>query len=176
MDYDASLFDESIFGDAAFADLDQTEWAFDDSIPGDDLIPDGRMLGDQFDCVLAAGDAGDLPGIRAWCAALPEDAYGQVFIEVFAPIQIEEINAPEGVNLTWICRERLRESTRPGLGIPRCQALVNAVDAWLDEWYRSEHGPERHFTIYMGARGSSIMRSYWRGVEAEVAEAWSERR
>ncbi len=175
MENDASLFDESIFADSAIAELAKSQWAADDSIPGDDLIGDAWLPSEQFDCVLAAGDAGDLPGIRAWCAALPEDAYGQIFIEIFTPIQIEQLDAPAGVSINWICRERLRESTRPGIGIPRCQALATAVDAWLDEWYRSEYGPERHFTIYMGARGSSIMRTYWRGVEAEVAAAWGQR-
>ena len=176
MEYDASLFDESIFADSAIAELAKSQWTFEDSTACDEIVPDDQLRREQFDCVLAAGDAGDFQGIRAWCAALPEDAYGQIFIEVFSPIQIESLDAPTGVSVTWICREQRRGSTLPGLGAAHCEALMHAVDGWLDEWYRAEHGPERHFTIYMGARGSSIMRSYWRGVEAEVAEAWAQRR
>lgn len=175
MEYDASLFDESIFSDSAIADIAQAQWELEEAMAGTDLSPGGGALEDRFDCVLAAGDASDLPGLREWCAALPDDSYGRVFVEVFSPIQIERLEAPAGVAVTWICRERLRESTRPGVGIARCQALSEAVDAWLDEWYRSEFGPELHFTIWMGARSSSIMRGFWKGVENEVAEAWSER-
>jgi NADPH-dependent ferric siderophore reductase len=171
VEYDASLFDESLF-----ANTTEVDWTLIDSIAGGTSLPSSPFTEpESFDCVLAAGDASDLPGLRTWCAALPEDSYGQVFVEVFSPIQTEELQAPPGINVTWIYRERLRETTRPGLGIPRCQALADAVDAWLDEWYRAEHGAERHFTIWMGARSSSIMRSYWNRVEAEVAEAWSQR-
>ncbi|MDI6022349.1 SIP domain-containing protein [Leucobacter sp. UT-8R-CII-1-4] len=134
---------------------------------GDELMHDHG----QLDCILAAGDIGDLPGLRAWCENLPIDSYGQVFIEVFSPIQIEPIHTPPGVNVTWICRERLRESTRPGIGIPRCEALATAVDAWLDEWFRVDSCLTRHFTMWMGARGSSIMHSYWLRIEREVAAA-----
>lgn len=128
-----------------------------------------------LDCVLAAGDIGDLPGLRAWCAALPADAYGRIFLEVFSPIQIEPLPAPPGVGVTWICREGLRISPRPGIGIPRGQALADAVDAWLDEWLRADPGAGRHFLLWTGARSSSVMRSFWNRVEAELTEIWSGR-
>ena len=125
----------------------------------------------RLDCVLAAGDVGDLEQLRAWCASLRPDSYGQIFIEVFAPFQIEQFDAPRNIGVTWICRERLRPSTRPGVGIPRGKALADAVDAWLDEWLRVE--PEsRHFTLWMGAHSSSIMRSFWARIEREVSELW----
>lgn len=128
--------------------------------------------GGQLECVIAAGDISDVNGLRAWCAKLPERTYGQIFIEVFTPYQIEPFSTPQHVGVTWICRELLRPSTRPGIGIPRGQALAVAVDAWIDEWIRADPG-YWHFSLWMGARSSSIMRSYWHRLEAELSELWS---
>lgn len=127
---------------------------------------------EQLACVLAAGDIGDLEGLKRWCASLPEHTYGQIFIEVFTEYQIEHFKTPEHVGVTWICREQLRPSTRPGIGIPRCQALSEAIEAWLDEWIRADPGLW-HYSLWMGARSSSIMRSYWMKLENELSELWS---
>lgn len=137
-----------------------------------DLSQHAHVEPGQLECVIAAADVGDLRGLRAWCAALPPHVYGQIFIEVFAPYQIEPFPTPQHVGVTWICREQLRPSTRPGVGIPRGQALADAVDAWLDEWIRADAG-YWHFSLWMGARSSSIMRSFWFRVEAELGELWS---
>lgn len=158
MNYDASLFDESVFDTSTLSEL----------TAGFDLL-DGTV-GEQATCVLAAGDLSDVHELRDWCAKLPTASYGQVFIEVFSPIQIQLIPAPAGVNITWICREQLRESTLPGIGIPRGQALASAVDAWLSEWYSAEPGVDRHFTMWMGARGNEIMHDFWRRLEHKVAQ------
>jgi hypothetical protein len=56
--------------------------------------------------------------------------------------------------------------------VPRGQTLADAVDAWLSEWIRAD--PHSwHFMLWMGARSSSVMRSFWRRVEAEVDQLWS---
>lgn len=128
---------------------------------------------ETVDCILAAGDASDLDDIRAWCAQLPANSYGTIFIEVFAPMQIETIETPRRVSVTWICREGLAGSSRPGIGVPRGQALATAVDAWLDEWVRAEPESGQHCMIWTGARSSSIMQSFWMRVERELTEAWS---
>ncbi len=159
MNYDASLFDESIFDESSLSDL--AENAFEA------LVLDTV---DRIDCVLAAGDITDLPNLRVWRQSLPEDSFGQVFIEVFSPIQIETLCTPAGVGVTWICRELLRPNTQSGVGIKRGEGLVTAVDAWLSEWYGAEYGAERHFTMWMGARSNEIVHGYWKGLEPEVSE------
>ncbi|MBL5972743.1 MAG: hypothetical protein D3X82_02935 [Candidatus Leucobacter sulfamidivorax] len=132
------------------------------------LDPDG------LECLLAAGDAGDLRGLAAWLSERPRHSIGNVFIEVFSPIQIEPLPTPPGIGVTWICREGMRPSPRPGIGVPRGRALADAVDAWLDEWLRVGDDADRHFSIWMGARSSSVMQSFWLDVEHELAERWSD--
>ncbi|MFV0433778.1 MAG: hypothetical protein ACK5LO_07360 [Leucobacter sp.] len=140
-----------------------------------DASPDAFEIIDPeyLDCVLAGGDVSDLNVLRAWCAALPHESYGRIFIEVFAPFQIQPFATPPHIGVTWICREGLRSTPRPGIGIPRGQALANAIDAWLDEWLRADPETGRHFTLWAGAQTSSIMRSFWARVEAEFTELWS---
>ncbi|RRD60119.1 SIP domain-containing protein [Leucobacter sp. OH1287] len=119
-----------------------------------------------LECVLAAGDAGDIAEIQDWLFSLPEHTFGQVFIEVFSPIQIVELFTPKHISVTWITREKLRPSSRPGIGIPRGSALRDAVDAWLNEWARPEGGSHVH--IWAGARSSSIMNRYWLMLQREL--------
>lgn len=123
-----------------------------------------------LDCVLAAGDASDLAELREWCADLPPDSYGQIFIEVFSPIQIEPLDTPRRVAVTWICREQLRSGTRPGQGLPRGQALANAVDAWLDEWLRADPASGRRFQLWCGAQSTPAMCEFWADIAKELAE------
>lgn len=85
---------------------------------------------------LIAGDAGDLPAIRGLLADLPPDAYGQVFIEVFGAIQLERLDAPSGMTVTWLCRDVRRSEERLGAGAAKGEPLVRAIEAWLDEWVR----------------------------------------
>ena len=165
MNYDASLFDESIFGESDLSDL--AENAFQA------LVLDTV---DRIDCVMAAGDITDLPAIKTWCESLPTTSYGQVFIEVFSPLQIEALNVPPRVGVTWICRELLRPHTRPGTGIERGEGLITAVDAWLSEWHGAEYGAERYFTMWMGARSNAIVHDYWKSLEQHVAKTTSDPR
>lgn len=122
-----------------------------------------------LECVLAAGDASDLPALREWCAQLPEGSYGQVFIEVFSPIQIEPLDTPRRVGVTWICREYVNPGPRAGVSIPRGQALATAVDAWLDEWLRADPASGRSFTMWKGGRSTPVMCDFWTRIENELA-------
>lgn len=113
------------------------------------------------DCVLAVADASDLDALREWCADLPANAYGTVFVEVFAPMQIVDLQAPRRVAVRWICREELSPSPRPGIGVPRGQALASAVGAWFDEWLGTDPEAADRYLIWAGARSTPIMREFW---------------
>ena len=127
---------------------------------------------DGIDCVLAAGDAGDLDEIRSWLQLLPETAYGQVFIEVFSEIQIEPLPLPPHVAVTWLCRETRDPSPRPGIGRRCGEALEAAVSGWFDEWLWSDSSTGRNFHLWMGARTSSVMQSYWLSFDRKLQKRW----
>lgn len=125
-----------------------------------------------IECVLAAGDAADLPSLREWLRGLPEGAYGQVFIEVFAPIQIVPLPLPAHVGVTWLCREQREVSPRPGIGRGRGEALATAVDAWCDEWLWADSNAVRNIELWTGARTSPVMQNYWTALDRRVEKRW----
>ncbi|CAG7609215.1 siderophore-interacting protein [Leucobacter soli] len=116
-----------------------------------------------LDCVLAAGDAGDLPVLREWCAQLPPTAYGRVFVECASAEPIE-LPVPTGVGVTCVA---------PRPGGPDGSAVVDAVEAWLDEWLRGDPLSGRHIALWAGAQGSPAARDHWSRVESELAEIWA---
>ena len=130
-----------------------------DPLPSDEFI---FIDPNYLDCVLAAGGADDLPGLRAWCAALPENSYGHIFVEADPADFTEPIAAPPGVGVT-----RLSPAASRGA------ALTGAVDAWLDEWLRGDPMSGRHFLMWTGARDCADVRAFWTRIEAELAEIWS---
>ncbi|MCU1407161.1 MAG: hypothetical protein JWQ43_3464 [Glaciihabitans sp.] len=85
--------------------------------------------------VMVAGDSRDLPAIRRILQQLPGDAYGQVFIEVVADVQVVPLDSPADVSVSWL----RRDSTRAGnehrtFGAARGEAIERAVLAWTREW------------------------------------------
>lgn len=158
MEHD-SPFDESIFADPALLE-------FGDLIPSRAPLPKWATdPAEPSSCVLAAATARDLPELRSWCEQLPDDAYGQVFIEVLSEVQVEPLVAPPGVSVTWIVREAVAGDSRLSALPPRGGALSRAVDAWLDEWCRADYGPERTITIWSGQRRCPFVESCWRRLE-----------
>ncbi|QIK63080.1 SIP domain-containing protein [Leucobacter viscericola] len=118
---------------------------------------------DGLDCVLAAGDAGDLDEIREWLQNLPETAYGQVFIEASDKAQIEPLPLPVNVAATWLCAgSRATVEQDPGV------ALETAVDAWFDEWLWPDSGVDRNFHLWTGCRENVVMQGYWRSFDRRL--------
>jgi NADPH-dependent ferric siderophore reductase len=67
--------------------------------------PSGAYAPDPAaDWHLMAGDEAALPAISAALEALPDNAIGQVFIEVAGPEDEIPLKAPEGVEVSWIYR------------------------------------------------------------------------
>lgn len=103
---------------------------------------------------LIAGDAGDLPAIRGLLADLPRDAYGQVFVEVFGSIQLERLDAPSGMSVTWLCRDVRRSEERLGAGAAKGEPLVRAIEAWLDEWVRVDPEGRSDAMLWIGCNAN----------------------
>jgi NADPH-dependent ferric siderophore reductase len=67
--------------------------------------PSGAYAPDPTaDWHLLAGDETALPAIGAALEALPTNAVGQAFIEIGGPADEIPLNAPDGVEITWIYR------------------------------------------------------------------------
>ncbi len=102
---------------------------------------------------LLAGDGSDLGRLQDAAARLPFDAYGQVFVEVASPIQIQDLAVPEGLTVSWLCRQPT--AWRSGQQVPRGALIVQAIRAWLAEWMpeqRSAHALP--YVLWIGCAAS----------------------
>lgn len=85
--------------------------------------------------VMVAGDSRDLPAIRQILERLPEDSYGQVFIEIVSDVQIVAMDAPAAVSVTWMHRSSFgRSIPNHTFGSARGETIERAVLAWTSEW------------------------------------------
>ncbi|MDT0200349.1 SIP domain-containing protein [Nocardioides sp. AE5] len=91
----------------------------------------------SIDQVLIAGTATDLPAIRQVLLMLPDDIYGQVYVE-----------APEAAWTTLPCPPRVTVAWLPMDDQPRA---ATATTAWLAEWMPEEPQSDREFSLWVGA-------------------------
>nr|WP_256939618.1 siderophore-interacting protein [Arthrobacter sp. BF1] len=79
------------------------------AIPGDSIIftgPGGAYTPNpDADWYLFAGDEAALPAIAAAIESLPATATGHAYLEVDSAADIQPVNKPDGVALTWLFRE-----------------------------------------------------------------------
>jgi len=85
------------------------------------------------DHILIAGDAADLPCIRAALAILSADSYGQVYVRATADTPLD-LPAPARMTV-----HRIEGS------------LEEAVDSWVAEWMPCEQDPKRRVTVWVGS-------------------------
>jgi NADPH-dependent ferric siderophore reductase len=112
--------------------------------------------------VLLLGDSADLAELDVILATLPRDAYGQVFVEVAAPVEVERLATPARVAVTWLVRE-----TDAGL-CARGELLVRAVDGWLTEWGPAMDGRS---IVWIGCSTSPAIADRYRAIRSEPIEA-----
>ncbi|WP_425953923.1 siderophore-interacting protein [Xylanimonas sp. McL0601] len=111
-----------------------SRWA-DGARPGTPLVilaPDARYDGPhgglgfappaRSHALLLAGDETAVPAIAAICESLPDDAFGEVFLEVPHPEDRWTLAAPAGVHVHWLGRD----------GAEHGSLLVPAVEAAAD--------------------------------------------
>jgi len=94
-----------------------------------------------LDHVLIAGDVTELDSIRALLALLPEQAYGQVYVESTAADVQATLLAPPRVTVSHLVR-----AEHHVIG----EALSSAVDCWVAEWMPDDPQPEREIAIWAG--------------------------
>lgn len=85
------------------------------------------------DTYLVAADMSALPVAAATLEAMPRDATGQAFLEITDPMDQQDIDAPDGVALTWLIHPDPHEPPRQGLEIirslPRLRGVVQTCIA-----------------------------------------------
>jgi NADPH-dependent ferric siderophore reductase len=103
--------------------------------------------------VLIAGDAADLPDIVATLDALPDTAYGQVFVEAVHPDDVRPLAAPGRVTVTWL----LRSTRSSGIGelvfADHGEAVARALVGWAGEWLVDDQDPEPT-VVWLGCAAS----------------------
>ncbi|GAB3928668.1 hypothetical protein GCM10011575_13050 [Microlunatus endophyticus] len=106
--------------------------------------------------VLIAGDEYDLPAIRRLLGGLPEDTYGQVFVEILTERVQESLPAPERVAVTWLVRSR-RASRIPLLPFAdRGEPLAAALAGWATEWLAgADEQSAEHPLMWIGVAESA---------------------
>jgi len=88
--------------------------------------------------LVLAGDEFDIPVIRYLLATAHPDAYGQVFIEVPTRSFPRDVDAPDGVTVTWLARDAIHSEYANGLGAVPGEALTRAISGWVAEWIPGE--------------------------------------
>ncbi len=136
--------------------------------PGDPLVllgVSGKWSPDQdADWHLFAGDDSALPAIAAGLEVLPAHAVGRVYLEVDGPADVIALDAPEGVEVSWL----YRTTRAPGT----TTLLLDAVsaDPWregrVDAFVHGERGAMKSLrTVLFTERGLTraqvSLSAYW---------------
>ncbi|MFT3943951.1 MAG: siderophore-interacting protein [Ancrocorticia sp.] len=91
-----------------------TTWAYQ-AQPGDKLQIAGPKMSaphpEGADWVLIVGDETALPAIDRWLNEWPAGARAQVFIEVAEESHRQDLNVPDGVEVTWLSRDGAEPGT-----------------------------------------------------------------
>ena len=98
--------------------------------------------------VLIAGDSRDYPAIRTLVQQLPQDGYGQIFIEVAVERQVQDFAHPSGMTLHWLVAERnFQRQNHPAF---RGMMLCSAISGWFSEWLIKDFDHEGKFVVWIG--------------------------
>jgi len=106
--------------------------------------------------VLIAGDQRDLAAIGAVVASLPSYAFGQVYVETDAGVDLPELSTPPRVTVTHLRRTAQLAVSAPGEE-GRGRLLATAVTGWVAEWMPQEPTPDREFGIWIGSGAGAVV-------------------
>lgn len=120
-----------------------------------------------LDHVLVAGDYDDLSAIRWVLEFLPEEAYGQVLVELPAGVEPPTLTAPARVTVTWLPTRST--DLRAGVVLAdRGLVLAEAIAGWFAEWMPHEPEGDREFSIWIGGRASEHVDALCAGLELQA--------
>ncbi|QSB22367.1 SIP domain-containing protein [Curtobacterium sp. 24E2] len=119
--------------------------------------------------ILIAGGVEDLPEIRRQLEDLPENAYGQVFVEVALDEQIRILPAPPRVTVTWLVRSARASAVSPLVFADHGEALAHALTGWAAEWCVAECEPRT--SVWIGCTDSPWVERARSAVQIELSDA-----
>jgi NADPH-dependent ferric siderophore reductase len=119
--------------------------------------------------ILIAGGAEDLVEIHRQLEELPENAYGQVFVEVAVDEQIRILPAPPRVTVTWLVRSARSSAVAPLVFADHGEALAHALTGWAAEW--CVMGCEPRTSVWIGCADSPWIERARSMVQLELTDA-----
>lgn len=118
--------------------------------------------------VLLAGDSGDLQTIRRHLAALPDDAYGQAYLEVRTAAEICDLTSPPGVTVVWLPRDEVPSCLDGAAMSMHGERIVHALSAWMMEWITEESRDRPQLSIWVGCASSMLAGYACRALSAQT--------
>ncbi|WP_413601956.1 SIP domain-containing protein [Curtobacterium sp. Curtsp57] len=119
--------------------------------------------------ILIAGSSDDLVEIHRLLLDLPENAYGQVFVEVALDEQVRILPAPPRVTVTWLVRSARTSAVAPLVFADHGEALAAAVIGWAAEWCVADCEPRT--TVWIGCADSPWVEQARAAVQLELTDA-----
>ncbi len=101
--------------------------------------------------VLFAGDPSDVSAIVDAAWRIPAHTHVTVLIEAVSPVQVQRLDVPAHVGVTWLVRGE-SGITHPAGG--RGARLGLAVHGWCAEWACLDASVAVHCTVWLGPRTS----------------------
>ncbi|MCA5922936.1 MULTISPECIES: SIP domain-containing protein [Curtobacterium] len=121
------------------------------------------------DRILIAGGAEDLGEIHRMLEDLPENAYGQVFVEVALDEQVRILPAPPRVTVTWLVRSARGSAVAPLVFADHGEALAHALTGWAAEWCVTDCEPRT--AVWIGCVDSPWVERARSVVQLELTDA-----
>ena len=119
--------------------------------------------------ILLAGGVDDLPEITRMLEDLPENAYGQVFVEVALDEQVRMLPAPPRVTVAWLVRSARESAVAPLVFADHGEALAAAVTGWASEWCVADCEPRT--AVWIGCADSPWVERARSVVQIELTDA-----
>ena len=136
--------------------------------PGDKISFFGpgpvRFINLEADCFLLAADMTALPALRANLKLLPENAHGKVFIEILSEADIQDLQIPTNIELTWVINDSPGSDESPLFyAIQQADWQRGKVAVWAACEFKTMKKIRSYLKIERGVEKSHLyISSYWK--------------
>lgn len=141
--------------------------------PGDEISFFGpgpaQFINTEAECFLLAADMTALPALTANLKLLPEHARGEVFIEVIAEADQQDLVKPAGVKLNWVLNDDPGSDAAPLFhAIEQAEWQDGKLAAWVACEFKTMRKIRQYLKVARGLEKSHLyISSYWKRGDAE---------